>query len=290
MALEPARSARRALLVCVALTFLLHIGIVRDQHADAIHLLRLGGSHAQIGWLFGVTTLVGLVLRPQVGGWTDRYGARAVMAPGAVALIVTMLALPAASSPLAVIGLMAGLGVGAALISTTGSIVVANESPGDRRGESLSLFYVFSSAGVALGPPVGFVLADLGGMRLNFAVLIALSLVTLALVLALRTAPGNPAAPGGVGPPWSRHAIPASLALIVITAGHSTVYAFLPLSAAVAGLGSAAWFFPLMSGFTIVCRLFLRRASDRLGRAPVLVPAIALLALGNAVLALPHSR
>jgi MFS family permease len=273
----------------VALTFLLHIGTYVINTQMPIHLLRLGGSHAQIGWLFGVTTLVGLVLRPQVGGWTDRYGARAVMVPGALALIVTMLALPAASTPLAVIALMAGLGVGAALISTTGSIVVANESPGDRRGESLSLFYVFSSAGVALGPPVGFALADLGGMRLNFAVLIALSLVTLALVLALRTAPGNPAAPGGVGPPWSRHAIPASLALIVITAGHSTVYAFLPLSSAAAGLGSAAWFFPLMSGFTIVCRLFLRRASDRLGRAPVLVPAIALLALGNAVLALPPS-
>ena len=283
------RSARHALVVCVALTFLLHIGMYVINTQMPIHLLRLGGSHAQIGWLFGVTTLVGLVLRPQVGGWTDRYGARAVMVPGAVALIVTMLALPAAASPLAVIVLMAGLGVGAALISTTGSIVVANESPGDRRGESLSLFYVFSSAGVALGPPVGFALADLGGVRLNFAVLNALSLVTLALVLALRTAPGNPAAPGGVGPPWSRHAIPASLALIVITAGHSTVYAFLPLSTAAAGLGSAAWFFPLMSGFTIVCRLFLRRASDRLGRAPVLVPAIALLALGNAVLALPPS-
>jgi nitrate/nitrite transporter NarK len=108
MALEPARSARRALLVCVALTFLLHIGMYVINTQMPIHLLRLGGSHAQIGWLFGVTTLVGLVLRPQVGGWTDRYGARAVMAPGAVALIVTMLALPAASSPLAVIGLMAG--------------------------------------------------------------------------------------------------------------------------------------------------------------------------------------
>ena len=42
-----------------------------------------------------------------------------------------------------------------------------------------------------------------------------------------------------------------------------------------------------MSGFTIVCRLLLRRASDRLGRPTVLVPAIGLLALGNAVLALP---
>lgn len=282
-------SSRRALPICVALTFVLHVSMYVLNTQLPIHLLRLGGSHAQIGWLFGVTTLVGLVLRPQVGGWTDRYGARAVMLPGALALVLTMLALPAASSPPAVIALMAGLGVGAALISTTGSIVVANESPGDRRGESLSLFYVFSSAGVALGPPIGFALSDLGGMRLNFVAVIALSLIASALVLTLRTASGNPGAPGGLGRPWSHHAIPASLALIVITAGHTTVYAFLPLSASAAGLGSAAWFFPLMSGFTILCRLVLRRASDRVGRAPVLVPAIALLALGNAVLAAPPS-
>jgi len=289
MAPDPAPSSRRALLVCVALTFILHLGMYLLTTQLPMHLLRLGGSHAQIGWLFGVTTLVGLVLRPQVGGWTDRYGARRVMLPGALALVLTMLALPAAGSPLAVIALMAGLGVGAALISTTGSIVVATESPDDRRGESLSLFYVFSSAGVALGPPLGFALADLGGMRLNFTVVIGLSLAATALVLALRTSPGNPAAPGALARPWSRHAIPASLALIVITAGHSTVYAFLPLYAAAAGRGSASWFFPLMSGFTILCRLFLRRASDQLGRAPVLVPAIALLALGNAALAIPPS-
>jgi MFS family permease len=287
MAPGPDRSSRRALLICVALTFVLHLGMYLLTTQLPGHLLRLGGSHAQIGWLFGVTTLVGLVLRPQVGGWTDRHGARRVMLPGAVALVVTMLVLPLARSPLAVIALMAGLGVGAALISTTGSIVVANESPADRRGESLSLFYVFSSAGVALGPPLGFALADAGGMRLNFAAVIALSLAATALVLVLRTAPGNPAAPGGLARPWSRHAVPASLALIVITAGHSTVYAFLPLYAAAAGRGTAAWFFPLMSGFTILCRLVLRRTSDRIGRAPVLVPAIALLALGNAVLAMP---
>ena len=287
IAVAASRFSRRALLVCVALTFILHLGMYLLNTQLPLHLLRLGGSHAQIGWLFGVTTLVGLVLRPQVGGWTDRYGARAVMLPGALALVVTMLALPLAPSPLAVIALMAGLGVGAALISTTGSIVVANESPPDRRGESLSLFYVFSSAGVALGPPTGFALADLGGMRLNFAVVIVLSVVTTALVLALRTAPGDPRTPGGLARPWSRHAIPASLALIVITTGHSTVYAFLPLHAEAAGRGSAAWFFPLMSGFTILCRLVLRRASDRVGRAPVLMPAIALLALGNVVLAAP---
>jgi MFS family permease len=79
--------------------------------------------------------------------------------------------------------------------------------------------------------------------------------------------------------------VPASVALIIITTGHATVYAFLPMHADGAGLGSAAWFFPLMSGFTIACRLLLRRASDRVGRLPVLLPAIALIACGNAVLA-----
>jgi MFS family permease len=113
--------------------------------------------------------------------------------------------------------------------------------------------------------------------------------VTTALVLFVRAAPGNPNAASGLGPLWSWHAVPASIALIIVTTGHATVYAFLPMHAAAAGLGTAAWFFPLMSGFTIACRLLLRRASDRLGRLPVLLPAIALLACGNAVLAVTPS-
>jgi MFS family permease len=83
--------------------------------------------------------------------------------------------------------------------------------------------------------------------------------------------------------------VPASLALIVITTGHATVYAFLPLHAAAQGLGRIAWFFPLMSGCTILCRLVLRRASDRHGRVRVLIPALLGVAAGNALLAAPPS-
>ena len=278
--------AQRGSVVCNGLTFVVHLATYLLNTQLPLHLLALGGSHAQVGWLFGVTTIVGLLLRPQVGGWTDRHGARAVMLPGALALVVTTVALTGVSTPLAVIALMAGLGIGTALISTTASIVVANESPADRRGESLSRFYLFASAGVALGPPIGFALADVGGIRLSFALVVGLSVVTAALVLLLPSAPANRDAARTSRAPWSRHAVPASVALIVITMGHATVYAFLPMYAAGAGLGNAAWFFPLMSGFTIACRLLLRRTSDRFGRLPVLAPAIALLAVGNAVLAM----
>jgi MFS family permease len=280
-------SPRSRIRVCVVLTALVHVITYLLNTQLPLHVVALGGSHAQIGWLFAVATGAAMVLRPQVGGWTDRYGGRAVMLPGAGMLILTMLGLSLARTPLAFIGLMAGLGVANALISTTGSIVVAGESPADRRGESLALYYVASSVGVALGPALGFALAEIGGMGLNLAVVTALAVAVAALVVWLRTAPGDPAAPGGIGPPWSRAAVPASLALIVITLGAATVYAFLPLHAAAGGLGRIAWFFPLMSGCTIVCRLLLRRASDRFGRVRVLVPALTAIALGHVALALP---
>jgi MFS family permease len=253
-----------------------------------LHVVGLGGSHAQIGWLFAMNTGVAMLLRPQVGGWVDRYGARVVMLPGAGVLVATMLALSLATSPLAIIASMAGLGIGNALISTTGSIVVAAESPAARRGEALSLYYVAASVGVALGPAAGFALAEVGGIALNFTVVTALSIVVGLLAVTLRTAPATTSADtGGFVRLWSAHAVPTSLALIIITTGHATVYAFLPLHAAAHGLGRIAWFFPFMSGCTIVCRLLLRRASDRYGRAPVLIPALVAIACGNALLAAP---
>jgi MFS family permease len=275
----------RTLRVCVGLTFLLHVVTYLLNTQLPLHVVGLGGTHAQIGWLFAMSTGAAMLLRPQVGGWVDRHGARAVMLPGAGLLLLTMLALGAAASPLAVILTMAGLGISSALLSTTGSVVVAAESPAARRGEALSLYYVAASVGVALGPVTGFALAEVGGMALNVAAVTALSLVVGALALTLRTPPSTAARARGLVRLWSAHAVPASIALIVITTGHATVYAFLPLHAAAHGLGRIAWFFPLTSGCTIACRLLLRRASDRYGRARVLVPALLAIAAGNALLA-----
>ena len=276
---------RRTLLFCVVITLLLHVVTYLLNTQLPLQILALGGRHAQIGWLFAALTGVAMILRPQVGGWTDRYGGRAVMLPGAATLVATMFALHYATTPAGLIALMVGLGVANALLSTTGSIVVANASAPDRRGEALSMYYVASSAGVATGPAAGFALVARGGLALALAVGTALSLIVAGLVLALRTPPGKAVPTAGGARLWSRHAVAASLALMIITAGHSTVYAFLPMHTSAVGLGSAAWFFPLMSGCTIACRFVLRRASDQFGRVRVLVPALIALTLGNIVLA-----
>jgi MFS family permease len=285
---QPAASPvfNRTILLCVGITWLVHIVTYLLSTQLPLQIVALGGSYGQIGWLFAVNTGIAMVLRPQVGGWVDRYGARKLMLTGAGVLLLTMVGLNVAATPFMLIALMAGLGIGLALLSTAGSIVVAGESPPDRRGEALSLYYVASSVGVAIGPPAGFALAAVGGIALDFVVVTVLSAMVIGLAMALRTPPGCPTRPGGFGRPWSRYAIPASIALIITTVGHTAVYAFLPMHAAAAGLGNAPWFFPLMSGCTIVSRLFLRRASDQFGRVRVLVPAMAALAAGTASLAL----
>jgi len=286
---QPAASPvfNRTVLICIGITWLVHIVTYLLNTQLPLQIVVLGGSHGQIGWLFAVNTGIAMVLRPQVGGWVDCYGARKLMLAGAGVLLLTMALLNVAVTPFMLIALMAGLGIGLALLSTAGSIVVADESPADRRGEALSLYYVASSVGVATGPPAGFALAAIGGIALDFIVVTVLSAMVVGLAMALRTPPGCPTLPGGFGRPWSRYAIPVSIALIITTVGHTAVYAFLPMSAAAAGLGNAAWFFPLMSGCTIASRLFLRRASDQFGRARVLVPAMVALAAGTALLALP---
>ena len=85
---------------------------------------------------------------------------------------------------------------------------------------------------------------------------------------------------------WSRHAVPPSAALALTTIGHSSIYAFLPLYAVSRGQGAAiAWFFTVYPIWLIACRALLRRLSDRVGRARVILPAIACLAAGFFALA-----
>jgi MFS family permease len=236
-------------------------------------------------------TVVSMVLRPTVGGWVDRYGVRPILVPGIVALGATSLALQAASTPAAVIALMVGLGLANGLISTPASVAAARESPPAHRGEALGTYYLASSLGIALGPPLAFGLRALGGMALAlaFTTLMAALLGVLAARFAAAAGAGAPAAPAARGMRlWSRSAVPVSAALVLSTIGHSSVYAFLPLYAVGRGQGAAlAWFFTVYPLWLIACRVALRGVSDRLGHLPVSMAAMALVTAGHVVLVAP---
>lgn len=276
------------LIACYAITAAIHLASLLLSTLLPLHLTALGGTTTQVGLLFSVSTVVSMFLRPVVGGWIDAFGVRPVILPGVAALAATSLALHLAATPLALIGLMAGVGLANGLVSTTSSVLAARASAAAHRGEVLGVYYLASSLAAALAPPLGFALFRVGGMPLAFVVVTALAAVMLALALRLpveATAAGPATVPAFRA--FSRHALPASGALVLTTIGHSSIYAFLPLYALSRGQGAAvAGFFTLYPVWLIACRALLRGLSDRIGRARVILPAQACLAGGFFTLAL----
>src|ERR671930_451897 len=132
------------LLACYAITAAVHVASIVLNTLLPLHVADLGGTRTQVGLMFSVMTIVSMFLRPTVGGWVDRFGARPVIAPGIAALALTTLALQLATTPVTIIVLMIGLGV---------------------------------------GPPLAFGLRAAGGMRLAFAMVTAMA-VLLVLVVA----------------------------------------------------------------------------------------------------------
>jgi len=278
----------RTLLACYGITAAIHLASLLLNTLLPFHVMALGGSKTQVGLLFSVMTVVSMFLRPLVGGWIDRFGARPVIVPGVGALAITSVAFQLATTPAAVILLMVGIGLSNGLISTSSSVIAARASAPEHRGEALGTYYLASSLAAAVAPPLAFLLLRLGGMPLSFAVVTVVALTMAGGVLALP--PSTAAAVGGALPAlrlWSRSAVPVSCALILTTIGHSSIYAFLPLYGTSHGQGQAVvWFFTVYPLSLIACRALSRGVSDRVGRAHVVLPAMALTAAGFFALAL----
>ena len=234
-------------------------------------------------------TMVSMVLRPTIGGWVDRLGARRVLIPGVAALALTSLALQLAATPRTLIALMVGLGLANALISTPVSVTAATATASAHRGEALGTYYLASSIGIALAPPFAFGLQALGGMPLAFG---AVTVVAAVIAWLVTRVPAGPSA--AVERVASRFrlasvgALPVSGALMLATLGHSSFYAFLPLYAVSRGRGAAiAWFFSVYPVWMIACRVLWRGLADRVNRVHVAAAAMAIQAVAYLILALP---
>jgi MFS family permease len=278
-----------ALLIGYAVTTVAHVISVGLGTLLPFHVVDLGGSRTQIGLVFSVMTVASMVVRPAIGGWIDRLGARPVILPAIGLLAVTSLALHLPRRPEDVIAVIVGAGLANAAINMTASVVTARASGDAHRGEALSVYYLGTSLALAVAPPAALWLRAAAGTTAAFVAMTALTAVLLGLAISWPAwATARVTAARRATWTLSRPAIGVSLALVLTTIGYSSIYAFLPLYAVQRGRGHlVVWFFTTYSVWLVVCRALLGKLSDTLGRQRVVLPAMALTALGYAILALP---
>ena len=254
-----------------------------------VHLHDLGASAETIGYVMGTAGFAGIVVLPFLGVLLDRVDRRRFVIAGGIIMALASFAyllVPGVSPALYLLRMIQGVAFTSAFI--TASTLAAELAPLPIRGRALGLFGISTLLTHALAPAIGEVIARRFGFDVLFVFAGTLGLGSVVLSLAVR-APASAdrtvvATPG-------RRSIRREPVLWLVAAtmvacgmGFGTVLTFVPTFVHVAGIERVAPFFLSYSFAAIMVRLALGGLSDRIGRRPVLVPAMAVQA--GAILAL----
>ena len=207
-----------------------------------IYLIKSGSGEAQIGVLVGIFFVSALALRPFVGRALIRIPEKIFMVTGAVLFAVTSLAYLVAPPFWPLFMVRAFQGIGLALFHTASFTLVANISPKDHLGQSLSYFFLAPNISLALLPSLGMFLINRFSFTFLFLTCLGLSLCALGITLQFKRRPVTPSE----NPPGmllSRKAIPPSIVSLLNFMIWGAITAFFPLYALNCGVTNSGLFF-----------------------------------------------
>ena len=155
------------IVVAITLTGIMANTLVTPATPDIVD--DLGVGRAGVGWLLAAATAPGIFLAPVIGVLSDRYGRRQTVVP---CLVVFGLAggLAAFAPNFAVLLALRLLqGVGSAGLINLAVVIIGDHWEGAERARMIGRNAACLTASIAVLPPLGGLLAGLGGWRWTFA-------------------------------------------------------------------------------------------------------------------------
>jgi MFS family permease len=150
-----------------------------------IYLLKSGCGEVEIGVLIGVFFVSSLALRPFVGKALLRIPEKNFMIAGALLFVLTSSAYLFAPPfwPLFILRTLQGIGL--ALFHTASFTMIANISPKEHLGQSLSYFMLAPNISLAVVPSLGIFLINRFSFDFLFLVCLGMSLCSLLITCRL---------------------------------------------------------------------------------------------------------
>ena len=157
-----------------------------------IYLSTLESTEIEIGILIAASGFSSLVFRPVVGRAVQRIPEKSLMIVGALLYMVTSAAYLYTPPfwPFLIVRVLQGIGF--AFFYTASFTLIANISPVEYRGQSLSYFILSFNVASAIAPSAGMFLINQFGFPSLFWVCSGLSLGSLFISLNLRSRPTLP--------------------------------------------------------------------------------------------------
>jgi MFS family permease len=257
-----------------------------------IYIVGLGGHESDVGMVMGAFTLTSVLLRPYVGRGVDNGRRKPFLLLGALIFVLASLSYNLASSVPLVFLVRAFHGAGIACFTTAASTYIADISPASRRGAALGFYGMFSNVAMSIGPFLGGLLMRAFSMPILFAASAGMGLSSLGIVSLLREPAREPSSrptTATARPLICRSAVFPSLVMFSLSLTYGTVLSFLPLLAVERKIENFEVFFTAFALALIVVRASAGELSDRLGRAMVIIPGMALVIAAMALLSVASS-
>ncbi|MGE5592859.1 MAG: MFS transporter [Betaproteobacteria bacterium] len=302
-------------------TFLFYISSHLLLPTLPMYVLGLGGTEGDVGLVMSAFAMASVFMRFFAGQWVDRGGKKSLMLAGALVYVASaaLYVVVAQVKGLAAVRFLHGLGIG--MYSTAASSLISDSVPYHRRGEGLGYFMLATSLAMAVGPVVGVGIVE----RLSYEALFATSgvlagivvICTLSITIPSAEATGVPflrarrgrsgkrghdgACAGGpdgfrrlggcqqafarIASFFGLEALFPSVTLGLGSATYGSIASFVAVYASSRGIRNPGVFFTVFALSMFATRTFAGRISDRHGRASVIAPGLAAIALGMATLA-----
>jgi MFS family permease len=249
-------------------------------------LKELGADEAEIGWIFGLTAVVSIAVRPQVGRIMDTRGRRVVILAGNLLNVMVIgLYLGLHQIGPAVYGVRILHGLAEALLFTSLFTYAADQVPPARLTQGLAVFGVSGMLPISLGGVLGDAILARAGYDQLFLASLGFSVLALLLALPLRDQPRTASAEeeprrGFRAALFQRDLVPLWWIATVFSVALAAMFTFVKTFVMETGAGSVGGFFTGYTAIALVLRVFFGWLPDRIGPKRVLLPALATLATG----------
>ena len=256
----------------------------------------LGYSAVVAGLTIGIQYLSTLLSRPMAGRLADSLGTRRTIAYGLAGIgvsgLLTWGSALLVSVPLLSLGLLLVarvlLGIAQGLIGVGTLSWGIGQVGAEHTARVISWNGIASYGAIAIGAPVGVMLAQETGF---YAIGLALTAMAVLALLVIRSQPSLPVMRGERLPFWAAFArvAPCGLALTLASIGYGTLTTFVTLFYLERGWSGAAWCLSAFGVCFIVSRLLFVNAVNQWGGYRVAVACMAVETLGLTLLWLAPS-
>ena len=242
----------------------------------------------QTGLILAVYTLAALLIRPLTGFMIDRHGRKLFYVAALLLFAFLFAGYPFAGVFAVMLFVRFAHGVIWGVATTTGSTLIVDIVPAERRGEGIGLYGLAMTIPMALGPFAGIQLTQNNNFTLMFLCAGAIAFAGFVLTLFIK----YPAVPHASKIKFSfrnlleKTSLPVTFNLLLVNISYGGLVSFVSLYAIKTGIGYTGMFFIVFAGGITLARIYMGKIFDRHGPKALAMTGILLLVSGHGILGL----